>query len=286
MWNGDNEEIIKGLMRQLENADKSQSVDLIFCACTVGTLGNKTVEGLATLNIPLVSYWADDKQNFWEHMGGVPGDCPQVHFFDLCWTTSDACIPWYIAEGGRAIAMPEGADPGTFYRKMEGNFRFDVSFVGAKYGIRPEIIDYLKGRGISVKSFGYGWDNSPLGWQDMASVFAESRINLGFAWVGHSLSITTLKGRDFEVPMAGGLYLTGFSEELSRHYQINHEIVCYNSILECVDVIRYLLAKPDVCDQIRKNGQKRALNEHTWDARYEKLVAFMGITESMGPTIP
>lgn len=279
-WRGSDPKTIKRLIEQVENANTLQPVDLIFCSCTIGTLGNEAVDNLAKLEIPMVSYWADDKQNFWEHMGGTPGNCPQVRFFDLCWTTSAACVPWYAVEGGRAIAMPEGADPGTFYVDISDDFRHEVSFVGMKYGIRPEYIDYLNRRGIPVQAFGRGWGKSELGWREMASIFARSRINLSFPWVGHSQRIATLKGRDFEAPMAGGLYLTGFLEELARHYRINEEIVCYNSIEECVDVIRHLLARPDLCQRIRKSGQQRALSDHTWDARFMKLMSFMGLVEA------
>jgi spore maturation protein CgeB len=146
-----------------------------------------------------------------------------------------------------------------------------------KYGIRPEYIDYLKRRGIPVETFGRGWDKSELEWREMAIVFAKSKINLSFPWVGHSQRITTLKGRDFEATMAGGLYLTGFSEELARHYRINEEIFCYNSIEECVDLIRYLLARPELCQRIRKKGQQRAMSDHTWDARFSQLLSFMGL---------
>jgi spore maturation protein CgeB len=113
----------------------------------------------------------------------------------------------------------------------------------------------------------------------MAEVFSASRINLGMPWVLHSSRIPTLKGRDFEVPMAGGLYLTGYSDELSRHYRIGEEIVCYTSPQECVDIIRALLDQPKPCRRIRAAGHRRAMQHHTWDARFRRLFAFLGLLD-------
>lgn len=277
-WPIDDPKLIKGLTKQIERVYKESTIDWIFCSVLPLTLGIETVKHLAELQIPLVSYWADDKQNYWKLMGGMPGDCPKTKYFDLCWTTSSSCLPWYVMDGGRAISMPEGAEPEIFYIKRKGEFRYNVSFVGKKYGKRPRFIKDLSSRGVHVKTFGRGW-TTPISWQEMAQVFAYSRINLGIAGIRHSNRIFCLKGRDFEVPLAGGLYLTQYSEELARCYQINEEVICYGSTEECVDIIRYLLANTDYCEEIRRKGQKRALREHTWDMRFKKILGFMGILD-------
>lgn len=276
-WKGGDPQLAAGLLKQIERAQVEQALDVIFCSNSAGVLSNQAVAELARLGVPMVSYWSDDKTNFCKHMGGVWGNCPQATLFDLCWTTSSACLPWYAVEGGRAICMPEGAAPETFHAEIPKTFSDEVSFLGMKYGVRADFISFLRGRGIPVATYGRGWGGESVAWQDMARVFCSSRINLGLPWVTQSRTIAHLKGRDFEVPMSGGLYLTGYHEELSRHYRVGQEIMCYGSWDGCVEVIRHLVANPDLADRIRRAGKQRALRDHTWDARFKKLMGFMGI---------
>ncbi len=275
-WQGADRSLVDGLVAQIEHAHSEHSVDWIFTSTSPGTLSLASLQALSQLCIPLVSYWADDKHSYWKLMGDEPGNCPKTSYFDLSWTTSSACVPWYLADGGRAIFLPEGAERDTFFVHRQGEFEHDVSFVGQKYGQRNSFMRALNARDIYVETFGRGWGRT-LSWDEMAHCFAHSRINLGMAGVGHSDRIFCLKGRDFEVPLTGGLYLTRFSEELARCYRINEEIVCYGSTEDCVEVIRWLLANDDLCERIRRQGQVRALREHTWDARFQYLLRFMGL---------
>jgi spore maturation protein CgeB len=80
-----------------------------------------------------------------------------------------------------------------------------------------------------------------------------------------------LKGRDFEVPMTGALYLTTFNEELSRHFDIGREILCYGSYAECAEIIVRMLRAPDQAQAIRTAGHARALRDHTWRRRIGDL---------------
>jgi len=61
----------------------------------------------------------------------------------------------------------------------------------------------------------------------MSRIYARSRINLGFGGIGHSRNLVCLKGRDFEVPMSGALYVTQHNPELALVFDIGREIVTY-----------------------------------------------------------
>jgi len=79
--------------------------------------------------------------------------------------------------------------------------------------------------------------------------------------------------REFEAPMAGAFYVTGFLEEIGRHYEIGKEIVCYRSIPEMVDLCRHYLAHDEERERIRRAGHERARRDHTWTKRFEGLFA-------------
>ena len=150
-----------------------------------------------------------------------------------------------------------------------------MSFVGQCYGNRPAIIQALKDRGIHVEAFGYGWPNGPLSTEDMVRMYSKSKISLGFGGVVGHQDTFCLKGRDFEIPMSGGLYLTEYSPELERVFKIEKEILTYRTFDELVKKIQYLLDHPDKAEDIRKAGHRRAISEHTWEMRFEKIFMLM-----------
>ena len=173
---------------------------------------------------------------------------------------------------------PEAAHPDS-HKPYDIPFDFDVSFIGKKYGWRPKFIARLLKMGINITCFGNGWGNGPLSDEEMIKLYSRSKINLGFAGVGHSKKLMCLKGRDFEVPMSEGLYLTQDNPELSLVYEVGKEIVTYKNEEDCADKIKQLLANPDEADKIRKAGRIRALRDHTWEKRFEDVFRLSGIME-------
>jgi spore maturation protein CgeB len=109
------------------------------------------------------------------------------------------------------------------------------------------------------------------------ALFSECRISLGFIVLGDTHStfrpLRQVRLREFEAPMAGAFYMTGFLEELSLHYEIGREIVCYRSREELVDRCRYFLAHDEERERIRKAGHERARRDHTWERRFTDLFA-------------
>jgi spore maturation protein CgeB len=61
------------------------------------------------------------------------------------------------------------------------NYRFDVSFVGAKNIKREWIIEQLVERKISVNCFGSGWPEGRVSVKEMQEIFQLSRINLNLS---------------------------------------------------------------------------------------------------------
>ena len=68
--------------------------------------------------------------------------------------------------------------------------------------------------------------------KDIMKIIDQAFCVLGYGYVGNMDMITTLKARDFEIPMTGIPYLTSFHHELSEYYLINKDIWCYNHYTE------------------------------------------------------
>jgi spore maturation protein CgeB len=117
--------------------------------------------------------------------------------------------------------------------------------------------------------------HGPVSDRGYVSLFSESRISLGFLVLGDShrtfRPLRQIRLREFEAPMAGAFYLTGWLPEIALHYEVGKEIVCYRSSDELVDLARYYLAHETERERIRLAGQVRALRDHTWERRYASL---------------
>lgn len=275
---GIKEEMNRDLLRQVTEWNRSDAVDVVFTYLSGALVSPEAMEELNRLGIPLVNLALNDKESFVGKIrnGHATGMRDICRYFDICWTSTEDSLKKYCVEGALPLYMPEGASP-HIHKPHADEKMIDVSFVGQCYGNRPAIIQALKDRGVAVEAFGYGWPNGPLSTEEMVRIYSRSRINLGFGGVAGHQNTFCLKGRDFEIPMSGGLYLTEHSPELERVFKPGKEILTYKTFDELVTKIQYFLAHPDEADTIRKAGALRARAEHSWKMRFEKIFRLMGL---------
>lgn len=270
----------EGLLRKAAEWNSVRRFDAVFTYISGEQITPEAMDGLRALGAPIVNISLNDKEFFTGKVrGGLARGVRDVcSRFDLCWTSTEDALPKYLAEGAIPVYMPEGANP-LVHRPYEVEREFDISFVGQCYGNRPEVVSRLRAAGIKIEAFGPGWPRGPLPTEEMVRTWSRSRINLGFGGVLGHKGAFCLKGRDFEVPMSGGLYLTEHHDELAPFYEIGREIATYSGFDDLVEKIRRLLSSPDEADAIRRAGRERALREHTWEMRFERAFRLVGALE-------
>lgn len=266
------------LIKRVKLWAREDSTDVIFAYLSGGIVTPETVREIANIGIPMVNMCLNDKEAFVGKVnnGLAMGARDISRYFDLCWTSTEDALQKYCVEGALPIYLPEGSNP-EIHKPYDLKKTIDISFVGQCYGDRPEIIRKLNDFGIHVEAYGYGWPKGSLSTEEMVKMYSRSKINLGFGGVVGYTNTYCLKGRDFEIPMSGGLYLTEHHPELERFYELEKEIVTYKDFDELVGKIHHLLSNPGKAELIRKNGRRRALNEHSWEMRFEKIFNLMGL---------
>ncbi len=268
----------KALAEEVKKWVADDGTDVIFAYLSGALVTPDTMKKLQALHVPMVNLCLNDKEYFVGKLrrGQSMGMRDICRYFDLCWTSTEDALKKYCVEGGLPLYLPEGANPDV-HRPYDEGKTIDVSFVGQCYGKRPHIIQKLRERGIGVEAFGAGWPRGALTHEEMVRLYSRSRINLGFGSVDGHGDTFCLKGRDFEIPMSGGFYLTEYHDELKLAYEPGKEIATYNDFDDLVEKIEYFLANPDKREEIRRRGFERARRDHSWEKRFERVFALLGV---------
>jgi len=196
--------------------------------------------------------------------------------FDVNLTSGKKIIDWYRSRDLPVYYMAQGI------RRFEGltmpesvaDFRYGMSFLGAAKGERRELIDEIRRRGVEVACFGSGWPGSA--WVDDPNVvFRGSMLNLGIGVSVPLSRLTHIKGRDFECPGVGGCYLTTYNWELTDHYEIGKEILCYSTFEELIEIYSYYRTRPEECLKIGQAAWRRCQADHTWEKRFRDFFRWL-----------
>ena len=77
--------------------------------------------------------------------------------------------------------------------------------------------------------------------------------------------------RCFEVTGVGSCLVTDKGQKLKEFFDTENEIVTYDSIDECLEKIKYLLAHPEEIERISKNGQRATFSRHLLKHRTKEI---------------
>lgn len=258
-------------------AHAQQPVDVIFAYGNYFDFEPDTLRAMSAFCVPVVDLCLDDKHIFLQKNLPWPnGQKPLIGAVDVHLTNSPDIMRWYMGEGVPAYFMPQGVNPKIF-RPMNVEKTIDVCFVGQRYGMRVRLVNALRTAGVQVTCFGGGWGTRLLTDDEKVEMYNRARINLGIGGTGVSDRMTCIKGRDFEVPATGSFYLTTYNPELTFLYDIGKEILCYLNEIDCVEIVRYYLERPDEAQAIAEAGRARCLRDHVWQVRFQQLFEWMGI---------
>ena len=270
-WNIFYNKLNNELLDSFRSMYDDESNILIFIYASDFALSAKTLTFLQKKNTFLISFCWDDLLYFSGNYKGQPiGVSKLSKFVDFNLTLSPAAIPIYNYHNNACFfwdALPIEITLNT-YPSSTKSHEFYVLFIGSKYGWRERLIKKLQSKGINIICYGKGWPNGILPYNDMKIAVKIAPLVLGFSNVGYTKNITTIKGRDFEIPLFGGLYLTQYSKGLDKYYDIGKDILTYRNFNECYSKILMIKSNPSLGDSIRDSGYRKALSVCTWNSRF------------------
>jgi spore maturation protein CgeB len=108
-----------------------------------------------------------------------------------------------------------------------------------------------------------GW----IGRDELPKLYNASKINLNIC-----LGKSTLNLRFYEIMASGGFQLVNYLDGLGDEWGSEEELVCYHSLGELREKMKYYLDRPEERMEIAKRGQERTLAKHTYRHRMEQMI--------------
>ncbi|MEZ8653414.1 glycosyltransferase [Vibrio splendidus] len=272
-----NKNVSKNRKRLLELLDKMETTpDILLMQTWEWRIGLETLQQVKKLypKLKIVNIAMDDRHSYWIYGMKNLGSAGLIPALDAVFTTSSEAVEWYKKEGVNAFFYPLASEPLIFHPINIPKIH-DVGFVGAKYGIREVIVEKLIDKGINVKAYGNGWESGRLPIDDTNKFYNQCRIVLGVGTILGCNDFTSMKLRDFDVPMSGSVYLTNYNQDTAEIFAEESEICFYRNVDECVAVVSELLSNERKLHQIRENTLLKAL-ENTYIHRVKELLKNVG----------
>jgi hypothetical protein len=144
--------------------------------------------------------------------------------------------------------------------------------VGRRPGPAPEEVRWLAAR-ANIRGYAREEDVPAL----MANAAVTLGVNQRHGALGGRRGFADSRLRDFEAPLAGAFYLVQWYLDLPHFYRPGVEVETWATLEELKEKVAYYLDRPQERRAIAEAGRRRALAEHTWDARLRTLLARLGL---------
>jgi len=153
-----------------------------------------------------------------------------------------------------------------------------VLFIEGTRRLRHEWISSLAPEGIHVRG-DPGWlqvlpsAGGPVDYaRDLPDFYRRCQVNLNITSIQMP---TTVNQRVFDCPAAGGFLLTDRQASLGNLFDLDSEVVSYDSFDECRDLLRFYRTRPEFRKAVAAHARRRILAEHTYVHRLEQMVRIM-----------
>ena len=143
------------LLAQIRKHHAERPIDLFLSYFHLAFCRPEIVREIAGMGIPTANWYCNASFQF--HL--VEELAPA---YDFCLVPEHFRLEDYRRAGANPIYCQEAANP-TVYKPCPVEQEFDVTFVGARYGDRPDHIQALLDAGIKVRVWGRGWTEKVSG---------------------------------------------------------------------------------------------------------------------------
>ncbi len=269
----------------LQKAEEEKP-DLIFFPMFTFQFSFSTLDSLKKAH-KTIAWFGDDTWRFEKYSKRY------APHFTWCVTTDKFSLEKYHAAGQPNVVLSQWAaiDDESSMPEFDGNYNYEVSFVGQYNHYRAWFVRMLEKSGVKVDCFGRGWPNGSISSEKMSEVFLRSKINLNIAnSLCHDLrfvfsrpvnlaryfyfpkSMGQIKARNFEIPYYGGFQLTDYFPGIEDYLIPGKEIACYKDVDEAALLIKYYLNREDLRKEVTNRSCAIARENHGYFHRVRDIL--------------
>jgi spore maturation protein CgeB len=186
-------------------------------------------------------------------------------------------------------AEPNIHKPQELTEEEKNYYGSDISFVGAGYYNRQHFFKGLLD--FDFKIWGTDWDiNSALykciqrggervETEEIVKIFNAAKININLHSSTYHKGINPfgdfVNPRTFEIISSGGFQLVDRRSGLDELFEINKEVVVFDSLEDVRNKIMYFLNNPEERKEIIERGRERVMREHTYEHRMKEMLDYI-----------
>jgi spore maturation protein CgeB len=227
-----------------------------------------------------IAWWGDSPANM-QQLGLLADEWDKIYIKDA------AAVLKFQAVDLPATLLHEAMNP-DWHRPFHGPAGADsdaVVIAGNYYGYRQVLVDKLALRRVPLALYGTQpprWSNEAVRKHFRGFYITKEEKSRVFAAGLACLNSTSLSEGDslncraFEICGANGLQLIENKPAVRSCFEPGREVLTYDSVDEIIEHLARAKREPDWARSIREAGHKRALSEHTYRLRLEKILKDAG----------
>lgn len=208
---------------------------------------------------------------------------PVASAYDLCMVGNIACVENYLSWGAkRAEFWPIGIRDNEYNPQLtkedilNGKRDFDFSLLCEKLTPDriPKIDEFMRAF-PQTKAFGFGWEKGYLPENLKVPLYQNTKIGPNI-----HLSKGPVNFRTYLLPANGVMQVCDNKSRLSKIYELDKEVIGFDTIKECIDKCRYYLEHDEERRKIAAAGWERAIKDYNEKTLFQKLINT--VSEIMG----
>ncbi len=190
---------------------------------------------------------------------------PSFVCLDICVPMDNRLVPGRPEVGPVPLVESQQTQDLLFEHINRVGKTTDISFIGALYPYRVELIDALRATGVSVavnphrEDITHDFESSRRdqpGWLDYMAGLAGSQMTINFS-LASSGQHEQLKWRVIEATLAGTLLLTDDRIRTAEFFTLGEEFDCFTGPQDLADVVAKWLDRPGELADAQRRAQAR-----------------------------
>lgn len=215
---------------------------------------------------------------------------PVASYYDICAISNPSVIKMYKSWGCENVYFwPLG---GFYFGEKVKIIDFkkrknNLSFLGSKYGVptmryvtripvignldvfwnKKSFFNSIEKSFPGINAYGPYWKNGLLAHEKVSDLYNNTKIGINL----HN-SLGPINSRLYDLPAHGVLQICDNKNKLSQVFELDKEIIGYDTLDEAKYLINYYLKENDEAQRIANAGRLRYLKEYTQENIIKKLI--------------